>query len=87
MPDSSGTLSADEKQTIQKWLTSRMKDTRCPVCGSTSWTIGDQTVIATPVGAGGSVNLGGKIVPLVQLVSNECGYVRHFMAIPMGIKF
>lgn len=87
MPDAQGVLSPSEKTLVQKFLQSKTSNLQCPVCGSGNWSVGDQAVVCVPVGQGGHLNLGGQITPMVQLISNDCGYVLNFAAIPMGIKF
>lgn len=52
----------------EKWTTKQ-----CPMCGSNSWTIDDDMMTMLGVGKDNSIQLGGKIIPVVTVTCNECG--------------
>jgi hypothetical protein len=57
----------------------------CPACGSLLRRVGD--IVAPPATPdGGGTVLGGPSFPLVQLICEQCSYVMHFAATPLGIK-
>ena len=52
----------------EKWRTKN-----CILCGANNWTIDDKVVAPLSVGKNASIELGGKIIPLVAVTCNECG--------------
>jgi hypothetical protein len=52
----------------------------CPMCGKSDWTLFDELGSINTASLGGSVSVGGKFIPLVQLVCNHCGFVSHHAA-------
>lgn len=57
-----------EKHLNEKWSTKV-----CPMCGCNAWTYDD--ILCTPLtlGPNNSINLGGKIMPLVPVTCTNCG--------------
>lgn len=68
---------------LQAWVNSKGVNPACPACGHRQWTVGD--IIAAPVFAEGGFNIGGPTVPMVQVICNNCAYVRLFAAVPAGL--
>ena len=67
-------------QTInQKW-----KSKTCPMCGNNNWTIDTDMMTMLGVGNDKSINLGGKIIPVVAVTCNECG--NTIFINPLAIK-
>ena len=48
------------------------------MCGSGEWETGE-------IVSGKSVDDSGNVLPMVQLVCGNCGYVMMFAAIPIGL--
>ena len=77
-------LNDDQKQKLQEWITSKGVSSRCPACGSNSWSPGD--VIAPPVQTEpGTTTIGGATIPMVQLICSSCAHVLLFAAVPIGL--
>lgn len=79
-------LTDRQKQTIQTTLNSKGVRALCPMCGKNQWEIGGDLVTATPVQVGGGVVIGGPVVPMVQLICTNCGFVSHHAAAVVGIQ-
>jgi hypothetical protein len=86
MADLPDKLSVAEKEKISEAITAKWagRSEACPICGSTQWLIADHFVATTTLGPGGEFQLGGKIYPLVMLIS-PCGYTRLFNAVMLGV--
>ena len=52
----------------QKWVTKN-----CPLCGNNNWNIDDDMMTMIGVGKDRSIQLGGKIIPVVAITCRECG--------------
>jgi predicted nucleic-acid-binding Zn-ribbon protein len=63
---------------LQQWLNSRGVDLNCPVCGSTQWETGE-------IVSGANVSGQGNVLPMVQVICSNCGYVMVFAAMPIGL--
>jgi predicted nucleic-acid-binding Zn-ribbon protein len=50
----------------------------CPMCGSGEWETGE-------IVSGTSVDGSGNVLPMAQLVCQNCGYVVSFAAMPIGL--
>lgn len=62
----------DPKNKALHWLNKKWQgDKECPVCRHNQWTIGD-AVELRPY-QGGSVVIGGAVVPLIPVVCTNCG--------------
>ena len=84
MPDHDGKLTDEEREKAVAWLNEKTKNYECPVCGTNNWAIG-QHIIQEDIYRGGNVIVGGSVYPTVFVVCTNCAYVRHFMAIQMGV--
>lgn len=79
-------LNADERAKAIGWLERKWgNDKKCPVCGSTKWTVGPHMVSMAAVDNSNNITLGGLSYPLVMVVSNECGYTFLMNAVVMGV--
>jgi len=58
----------------------------CPICGQGNWTVGDEVVICTTSSLQGGVAIGGPVIPMVQVVCNNCGFVAHHAVGALGIN-
>ena len=62
-----------------KWLTKK-----CPMCGNNNWTIDDDMMTMVCIGKDKSLQLGGKMVPVVTITCKECG--NTIFVNPLAIK-
>ena len=72
-----------ERQTIQDSLNGR--NNSCPMCSANSWGIADDLVIAPFFDIEYKRVIEGKVLPMVALICNECGYVRQISAAKLGL--
>jgi predicted nucleic-acid-binding Zn-ribbon protein len=68
---------------VQNWLTSKKLNPTCPSCGGRKWTP-VEIISANTVTAKGTT-IGGNTIPMVQIVCSNCGFVKLFAAVPMGL--
>ena len=75
----------DEAQTeiVKKWLESKHASFICPVCSHNTWSPGD--LVVAPRFASGSTEIGGQVIPMVQVICTNCSYIRFFAAVPIGL--
>ena len=76
-------LSSEQQQKVQAWLNSKGIKVACPCCGHNNWSLGE--IISSPIMTQGGMQIGGPSVPAVQVVCNNCAYINHFAAVPMGL--
>jgi len=76
-------LTPDQMDQIQSWMEEKNVDPTCPACSNSSWVTSE--MIAPPVRARTKPSEDGLQVPMVQLTCNNCGYVRLFSAVKMGL--
>ena len=86
MSDDSKELSfgKEEQEKVLKWLGEKWKNNGCECCGGKDWSIAD-FIVATPGFQNGNTILGGKTIPLVQVICDTCGNVKQFAALQMGL--
>lgn len=64
----------------QKWTHSK----ECECCGADNWSLSDK--ISSPMHMeGNSIALGGSISPQITVVCNNCGNIKLFNAIILGL--
>lgn len=79
-------LSAHERQASLTWLERNWTgDRRCPICGTTKWTVSPHLVSTTAVDNSGNISLGGPSYPMVMLISDPCGYTFFVNAVIAGV--
>ncbi|MFW5679095.1 MAG: hypothetical protein ACOC3D_02425 [Pseudomonadota bacterium] len=84
MPDTTGRLTAEDRQLILNWLKTKGRHHDCPVCGTNKWMIGDH-LIAGRVHGLDPKTVAREQYPQVVLVCNNCAHTRYFMAVPLGL--
>ncbi len=87
MPETDGKLTLEDREKIRQ-VFERYKgatDSKCPICGSDIWILGEHVVMPVSSGANNTIFFGGPVYPQVMLVSKECGYTRFFNAVLLGI--
>lgn len=52
----------------EKWISKN-----CPMCGKNNWNIGTDMVTMINIGEDRSIQLGGRITPVVAITCSECG--------------
>jgi hypothetical protein len=77
------TISQEQLQKLDKWMQKKNVRIACECCGSTRWSAED--IISAPTFSAGNINFGGPTVPMVQVVCTNCGNVRLFAAVPIGL--
>lgn len=61
------------QEKLLKIINQKWKTKFCPMCGKNDWTINNDMMTMLGVGEDKSIQLGGKIVPVVAITCNECG--------------
>ena len=76
-------LTPDQMDQLQSWMGEKDVDTTCPACGNTKWVSGE--FVAPPVRARTGLSESPPQVPMVQLTCTNCGYIRLFSAVKVGL--
>jgi hypothetical protein len=63
---------------LEQWLDSRGVSRNYPMCASGQWETGE-------IVSGTSVDGLGNVLPMAQMVCQNCGYVVFFAAMPIGL--
>lgn len=74
-----------EKETILSNLKAKIRGA-CPMCGGNKLGVQDQFVSSPTISLGGGTVFGGKMVPMVQVLCDNCGFVAHHAVGALGIK-
>lgn len=72
-----------DKQKIEDHLQGR--NNQCPLCGANTWTILDEFVSPLCIDPEYKRPIEGKLLPMVALICNDCGYVRQVAAGKVGL--
>ena len=81
-------LSPEQQETAKQFITSRGGLQVCPVCAHQNFNLSNNLVITPALGVGDEANTVMSTsagTPLVELVCMNCGYVRHFHALVLGL--
>ena len=84
MPDKDGILTVVEKQMVAAWLSEKSRNNSCPVCSTSSWSVGGH-LLSGKIYRGGNLAFGGPTYPMAFIVCTNCAYVREFMAVQIGL--
>jgi predicted nucleic-acid-binding Zn-ribbon protein len=76
-------LSEQQRSNAQAFFTSKGVNHRCESCGSNDWAYGD-VITGNPI-MGGAAEIGGATHAMLQVACKECGYIRLYLARPMGV--
>lgn len=77
MPSPGGKLTEEEKQHATDWIAQKWtQEKSCPICATSTWTIGDHVVSFARVRAD---------YWAIIMVCDYCGYMRLFNAVRMGL--
>ena len=78
-------LNNESLAAVREWLKTKATHTAaCPACGNAKADVGD-IVLAPVYVAPGATTTGVTGVPMLQLLCDNCGYVRLFSAIKLGL--
>lgn len=76
-------LTQTQQSTFQAWMMKHNPTYSCPICNRRNFGTGE--IIAPPRFENGNINMGGSIVPMLQVICNNCAHVTLFATVPMGI--
>lgn len=77
-------LNQEQNQKVQDFLSKKVGNFNCPICNNNKWETGD--IISAPImDESGNMSMGGKQIPMVQLICGNCLHIELFAAAPMGI--
>jgi predicted nucleic-acid-binding Zn-ribbon protein len=71
-------LSHEQVHKLEQWWDSTGVDRKCPRCGHGQWEAGE-------IISGTDISGEGNVLPMVQVVCQNCSYVIMFAAMPIGI--
>jgi len=71
-------LSHEQVHKLEQWWDSRGVDRKCSMCGNGQWEAGE-------IISGTDVSGQGNVLPMVQVVCQNCRYVMMFAAMPIGL--
>ena len=71
-------LTHEQIYKLEQWWDSTEVNRNCPMCGSGEWQAGEMV-------SGTDVSGQGNVLPMVQVVCGNCGYVMMFAAMPIGL--
>lgn len=85
MTEDQTALTVDQRQKLADWINRHSKNAHCPVCMSVNWAVGEHLISGNVCSPAGGLMLGGISYPQAFVVCQTCSYVRHFMAMPIGL--
>jgi predicted nucleic-acid-binding Zn-ribbon protein len=71
-------LTHEQAHKLEQWMDSRGVNRKCPMCASGQWETGE-------IVSGTSVDGSGNVLPMAQMLCQNCGYVMFFAAMPIGL--
>ena len=71
-------LTHEQVHKLKQWWDSTGVERRCPMCGHGQWEAGE-------IISGNDVTGQGSVLPMVQLICQNCSYVMMFGAMPIGL--
>jgi hypothetical protein len=78
-------LNPQQQKAAIDWLREKLGQKQCSECGNASNFGTGDIVNLTAYYPGGSIVVGGPSVPVLPVICNNCGHVRLFSAVAMGI--
>ncbi len=76
-------LSSYEQQKIRDFLNG--KNNSCPICSTNRWAIAEDLIVASFFDLEYKRIIEGKVLPIVVLICDECGYIRQLAAAKVGL--
>ena len=78
-------LTDQQKSKVTEWLNEHWKGRRpCPICQRERWTIADRAMEVREFHEGDLV-AGGVLVPFIVVSCLDCGFMRFFNGVVMGL--
>jgi predicted nucleic-acid-binding Zn-ribbon protein len=71
-------LSDEQVNKLEQWWDSAGVDRTCPMCGNGHWDAGE-------IISGSDVSGEGNVLPMVQVICQNCSYVMLFAAMPIEL--
>ena len=71
-------LSHEQVHKLEQWWDSTGVARKCPMCGHVQWEAGE-------IVSGTDVSGQGSVLPMVQVICQNCSYVMMFAAMPIGL--
>ena len=78
-------MNEERKRLIVKVLSQRVSSIVCPICHQSKYSFVDGYTIDPVQDDYKAVQLGGKIIPSVMLVCNNCGHIDRFSLGVLGL--
>ena len=72
-----------EQQRIKDHLQGR--NNQCPICGVNNWAIFEDLLSPLCIDLEYKRPIEGKLLPVVVLICNDCGYIRQLSAKKVGL--
>lgn len=78
-------MTEEKKRQIVKTLFQRVSNIACPICHQSKYSFVDGYTIDPVQNDYKDVQLGGKVIPSVMLVCNNCGHIDRFSLGVLGL--
>ena len=79
-------LAEEQRRKVEEWFDYRMSNKTCPICGNTAWGLNPGLAAPAIMKADGTVTpLDGERLAQVVFFCRNCGYLRLFSAMVMGL--
>lgn len=78
-------MSEEEKMKIAKALSQKLGNIVCPICHQSRYTLLDGYFASTVQKGYKGLELGGRVLPSVMLVCNNCGHLDNFSLGVLGL--
>ncbi len=76
-------LSYEERDKIKNFMNG--KNNLCPICSGSNWGIAEDLIVAHFFDLEYKRIIDGKVLPMVALICDSCGYVRQIAAAKVGL--
>ena len=78
-------LTDRQKNSIIENLKGKVKG-GCPLCGARNWNMADELCAVPATSLGGGMAIGGPMIPMIQVICTNCGFVAHHAVGALGIN-
>ena len=78
-------MTEEKKRQIVRVLSQRVSSVVCPICHQSKYSFVDGYTIDPVQDDYKAVKLGGKIIPSIMLVCNNCGHIDRFSLGVLGL--
>ncbi len=76
-------LTPDQMEKLQRWMEDKGVAQPCPACGNVGWVT--EEMLAVPVRALTGLSESTPQIPMVESTCDNCGFMRLFSAVAMGL--